>query len=501
MGTDVVPGALDLVGGALGIHIIGAGGAGMSAIAEVLVGMGHAVSGSDLQGSATLERLERLGVRTYVGHCADNLGAPAAVAYSSAIDQENVELAEARRRGIRALSRAELLAAICRTRSTVAVSGTHGKTTTTAMLVAILEAAGFRPSYIVGGDVPGGLGGGRWAQGPLLVVEADESDGTFLRLGAQGVIVTSVEADHLDFYGDLASVESAFAQFVAEARGPKVICLDEPGAAVLAGPAAGEPGGPGGLITYGTAEGSWYRVSGVSLERSSASFELSAGGEALGRFLVAAPGMHNVLDATGATAMALALGAPPAAARSALATFAPVRRRFELRGTAGGVTYIDDYAHNPGKVRAALATARHGGWSRVVAVFQPHRYTRTVALLDGFADAFVDADVVVVTAVYSAGEAPLAGVSGMLVADAVRAAHPDLSVEYVEGRSDLVELLEGLLRPGDLCLTMGAGDLTTLPDELMRRGGAEGRAGGGSQCSQKANSKVEVDEKDQEAFG
>lgn len=445
------------------IHIVGAGGAGMSAIATVLAEMGHEISGSDQQPSTALSRLERAGVKTYVGHSAANIGAAEIVAHSSAVSSANVELAEARRRGLPVLSRGELLGAICLTRRTAAVSGSHGKTTTTAMLAAILEEAGWGPSFLVGGDLAGTQAGGHWSGGEWLVVEADESDGTFLELAAEAVVVTSVEADHLDHFGGLEALESAFADFVSGATGPKVVCLDHVGSARVAGAVAGVPG----LITYGTAEGAAYRVGEVELSRGSAGFSVIGPAGDLGRFRLAVPGLHNVLNATAAIATACELSAPSAAAQAALASYRPVARRFELRGEAGDVTYVDDYAHNPGKVRAVLAAARDGGWQRVVAVFQPHRYSRTQALWRELGTELAAADVVVVTGIYAAGEEARPGVSGRLVAGAARAARPGLPVYYSEERAELADLLRGLLRPGDLCLTMSAGDLTTLPSELL----------------------------------
>jgi UDP-N-acetylmuramate--alanine ligase len=463
------PGLPELDRGQLHLHIVGVGGAAMNGIAALLVAMGHIVSGSDLQGSPVLERLDGLGIQTFTGHDPANVSGADIVAFSTAVSASNVELAEARRRGIPTLTRADLLAAICRTRRTLAVSGTHGKTTTTAMLAAVLVEAGFEPGFLVGGELPGGRGGASWGSGKWFVVEADESDGTFLCLGAEGVVVTNVEADHLDYYGDEAAIARAFCEFVEQAPGARVVCSDDPGAAALA---AALPG----VTTYGGLAQSNYKMSAVELSASGASFELSAAGRSLGRFELAVPGLHNVLNATAAVAMAMEVGASPDAARAALAAYSGVGRRYELRGQANGVTYIDDYAHNPGKVRATLATARHGGWGRVVAVFQPHRYTRTVSLLAAFADAFEGADLVVVTGIYSAGEKPLPGVIGRVVADAISASHPAQHVEYAETRTELVALLERLLRPGDLCLTMGAGDLTTLPDVFLGRAAEPERA-------------------------
>jgi UDP-N-acetylmuramate--alanine ligase len=469
--SDLSPPQPDLTGGPRHFHLIGVGGAGMNGMATMLVAMGHRVSGSDVKGSAVLERLGALGVQTSVGHDPANVGDADFVVSSTAIKASNPEVVEAGRRGIPVLSRADLLAAICARCRTLAVSGTHGKTTTTAMLAAVLNEAGFNPSYLVGGELPGGRGGAFWSGGPWLVVEADEADGTFVRLGAQGVIVTNVEPDHLDYFGDEKALASAFERFVAQAPGPRIVCGDDKTASSLAS-------GDRGVITYGTSEGSDYQISTVDLAAGGSTFEVHARGASLGRFELIVPGLHNVRNATAALAMAAEVGASPTAARAALAHYAGVGRRFEWRGTKDGVTYIDDYAHNPGKVRATLAAAQHGQWGRIVAVFEPHRYSRTAALWQDFADAFDGADAVVVTGLYAAGEEPLPGISGRLVANAVSTSHPALPVEYAESRTDLVAVLQGMLRPGDLCLTMGAGDVTTLPGDLLGGAGRGPRPNG-----------------------
>ncbi len=460
---------LDLADGPWRFHIVGIGGAAMNGIATMLVAMGHQVSGSDLKGSPVLDRLRGLGVTTFIGHDAANIGDPDFVAFSSAIKADNVELAEARRRRIPALTRADVMAAICRERRTLAVSGTHGKTTTTAMLAAVLREAGYDPSYLVGGELSARDGGAYWSGGQWLVVEADEADGTFLQLAAHGIIVTNVEPDHLDYFGDEVGLTNAFRDFVSQAPGPRVLCGDDKTAAHLAN-ALSE------VTTYGTSEGSSYHISSVELSPMGSSFELGARDRSLGSFELIVPGLHNVRNATAATAMAMEVGVSPGAARAALARYSGVGRRFELRGSRDGITYIDDYAHNPGKVRATLAAAQQGKWGRIVAVFEPHRYSRTAALWRDFADAFDGADAVIVTGLYPAGEEPLPGVSGRLVADAVSASHPAMRVEYAESRPDLVAVLRRMLQPGDLCLTMGAGDLTTLPGELLA-GADSGGAG------------------------
>ena len=438
------------------IHIVGIGGAGMSAIASVLAAMGHRVSGSDLKESAGLDRLRGAGVEVAVGHRAENVPADAeAVAVSTAIPASNPEVQEAARRDVPVLRRADVLAAIAATRRTVAVSGTHGKTTTSSMLALVLVEAGLRPSFIIGGDVNEIGTGAVWDDGEWFVVEADESDGTFLELGAEAVVITSVEPDHLDYFGDVRRLHAAFAEFASSATGPRVVCADDPVAAALGG------------ITYGTAEGADYRMVDAVPGRSTAAFDVEHGGQVLGRIQLPVPGLHNARNACGALAMAMELGAPFDAAARALARYGGVARRFQFRGELGGVTLVDDYAHNPGKVKAVLAAAKAGGWRRIVCVFQPHRYSRTADLWRDFAHSFVDADRVVVTDVYAAGEAPRPGVSGKLIVDAVLEAHPATQMAYLPGRQDVVPYLRRVLRPGDLCISLGAGDITTLPDELL----------------------------------
>jgi UDP-N-acetylmuramate--alanine ligase len=383
---------------------------------------------------------------------------------SSAIPAHNPEVREARRRGVPVVSRAKVLAAICGERRAVAVAGTHGKTTTTSMLALVLSEAGLRPGFIVGGDVNEIGTGAVWDEGELFVVEADESDGTFLELGAHAGIVTNVEVDHLDHYGTEEALRAAFARFVTDLEGPAVVGVDLPWGAELA--SAARAGGKA-VSTFGTATAADYRIADLRLARVGASFELWRRGARLGRVDLAVPGAHNAANAAAATALALELGAPFEAAQRALARFAGVARRLQFRGERAGVTTIDDYAHLPTEVAAAIAAVRAGGWGRVVAVFQPHRFSRIGALWAGFADSFVDADVVVVTDVYAAGERPVPGVTGQLVADAVLLAHPGADVHYLARRAELAARLAELVRPGDACLTLGAGDVTTVPDELL----------------------------------
>lgn len=448
------------------VHVVGIGGAGMSAIAWVLACMGHQVSGSDLRANQGMDRLVARGVRVAVGHSADHGGDAELLAISTAVSERNPEVMAARQRGIPVHRRAEILAAICATRSTLAVAGTHGKTTTSSMLALILVEAAWRPSFIIGGDVNEIGTGAVWDEGQHLVVEADESDGTFLELGAAGGIVTNVEADHLDYYGSFEALQQAFQRFVTTLTGPAVVGIDKPFGAALA---IGARTQKAGLVTFGESPDADYRTRAVRSSRAGAQFELWRSGEFVGPVALPIAGAHNAANAAAAAALALEIGVPFPAIQAALGRFAGVARRLQFRGEAAGVTFIDDYAHLPSEVAAALAAVRSGDWGRVVAVFQPHRYSRTEAVHADFRDSFVDADLIVLTDVYAAGEAPRPGVTGQLVVDAVRRAHPDAEVLYVPRRSDLVEALAGLLRPDDACATLGAGDLTSLADELIDR--------------------------------
>ena len=457
-----MPGAdrLDL-SSPLRIHVVGAGGVGMSAIATVLAAMGHRVSGSDLKSSPSLERLRALGVAVMVGHRPENVAGAEVVTLSTAVPADNPEVAAAVAAGIPVLRRAEMLAAVAATRRAVGVAGTHGKTTTSSMLALVLVEAGMRPSFLIGGQVNDVGSGALWDEGEWLVVEADESDGTFLELPVEAVVVTSVEPDHLGQYGgSFTALAAAFGRYLARAPGPRIVCSDDRVAARLAAAT--------GAVTYGTAVGADYRMTGVGAGRSSVAFTVEHGGVVLGRVALPVPGLYNARNACAALVTGLQLGASFAAAAAALARYGGVARRFQFRGERDGVTFVDDYAHLPGEVRAVLAAARDGGWNRVVAVFQPHRYSRTAEVAPDFAGVFDDADLVVLTDVYGAGEAPRPGITGKLVLDVVLDARPATRAAYLPGRRELAPYLRRALRPGDLCITLGAGDITLLADELLR---------------------------------
>jgi UDP-N-acetylmuramate--alanine ligase len=445
------------------LHIVGLGGAGMSAIATVLASMGHRVSGSDLKESSALARLRLLGVDVRVGHDAAHVPADAdAVVASTAIPRANPEVRAAEARGVPVLRRADALRALVATRRTVAVAGSHGKTTTSSMLALILRAAGWRPSFVIGGELNEVGTNGAFDEGEWLVVEADESDGTFLELAPEAGIVTNVEPDHLDHYGDFPALVDAFDRFLTGLPGVRVVCADDAVARRLAS-------AHDRVVTFGGAGDAQYRVVRYEGSRTGSRFDLEYGGTPIGTIELPVPGRHNALNAAAAAAMALELDVPFRAVTEALGGFGGVARRFQFRGEVDGVTLVDDYAHIPGEVAAMIRAAREGGWRRVIAVFQPHRYTRTARLWRDFADAFAEADAVVLTDVYSAGEAPQPGVSGRLVLRAVLDRHPSLPVTYLPRRADLVEHVPRLARPGDLLLTLGAGDLTMLADEWLER--------------------------------
>jgi UDP-N-acetylmuramate--alanine ligase len=340
------------------------------------------------------------------------------------------------------------------------VAGTHGKTTTSALLATLLTEAGREPGYIVGAAIAGLGRNAAWGGSGPLVAEADESDGSFLALGARSAIVTNVEPDHLEHWGGEPELRAAFERFVASLDGPAVLCLDDPGAAALVAHARE-------AVTYGSSPAADFQVDDVATEGTGVRFRVRHGDEAVLVTVPAAPGVHNARNAAAAIALAHTLGVPLTDAARALAGFRGVARRFEVRGEAAGVVLVDSYDHLPTEVAAALAAARAGHWRRVVCCFQPHRYSRTESLGRSFADCFDDADVLAVTGIYPAGEAPRPGVTGKILVDAVLDAHPWKHVAWLPSLDDAVAYLGSVLRPGDLCLTLGAGDLTTIPPRVL----------------------------------
>lgn len=442
------------------IHLVGLGGAGMSAIAEILIGNGHQVSGSDLASSERIDRLVAAGVRASLGHAPENIGDAEIVACSTAIAATNSEIVQAKALGLPVLRRAEILTAITKSYRTVSVAGTHGKTTTSAMLTVALRGAGFDPSYIVGGEIRDLGRGAAVGTGVHLIVEADESDGTFAELDSFAVLVTNIEPDHLEFYGGFEPLVRAFDAFVTNAPGPAVVCIDDVGATELVERVDRK------VVTYGFSPQADFQILSAvvkpdaeGMASTTVSVDCPSGPVSLS---VRQPGRHNASNAVGALAMAVSLGADPERVGAALSIFGGVGRRFEMRGSSNGVLLIDDYAHLATEVKAALAGGRSLNPQRLVAVFQPHRYSRTQDLWDTFSASFTDADLLVVTGIYSSGEEPRPGVTGKLIADDVAAHDPEADVRFIESLSDVTQFLISELRPGDICMTLGAGDLTDI---------------------------------------
>src|SRR5262245_13124709 len=447
------------------IHFIGIGGSGMSGIAEILITLGYRVSGSDQRRNDAVERLEQLGAKIHVGHAAEHVEGAHVVVYSSAVSRDNVEMQAARQRGVPVIPRAEMLAELMRLKYGIAVAGTHGKTTTTSMIGAVLAEGHLDPTIVVGGRVTGLGGNARLGQGEFLVAEADESDGSFLKLAPTIAVVTTIDAEHLDHYGSLDAIREAFVTFVDKVPfyGAAVLCLDQPNIQMLL------PRFEKRVITYGLEASADLVARRVQLAGLTSRFEVSRRGTPLGECTLQVPGRHNVLNALAAIAVGLDLDVPFPTIQHALAGFTGVQRRFQVRGRAGGVTVVDDYGHHPAEIRATLAAAKAGFETRVVCVFQPHRYTRTLHLHREFLTAFNQADVLLVMDVYAAGEPPIPGVSASALAEEIRA-HGHRDVAHVgSDKAAVVEHLVQVTRPGDLVLTLGAGDVYQVGPELLLR--------------------------------
>ncbi|MGB9722861.1 MAG: UDP-N-acetylmuramate--L-alanine ligase [Chloroflexia bacterium] len=447
-------------------HLVGIGGVGMSAIARVLLERGHPVSGSDLRDSPTLRSLAARGARVYLGHSPEHVPAEGIVVVTSAAPPDNPEVLEARRRGLPVWSRAEMLRRLCAGRRCLAVSGIHGKTTTTALLAFLLRAAGKDPSFIIGGEVPELGGNGHAGSGPHLVLEADEYDRTFLALRPDVAVVTNVEWEHVDCYPDPRSIYEAFAEFLARVPGDGAIflCQDDAGAREV-GAGLPYPRPSARIFTYGLAPEADWRADEVALGRVETTFTLLHAGRRLGRFRLRIPGEHNVRNALAALAVALGEGVSLETAGEVLADFAGVQRRFQEVGTAGGVTVVDDYAHHPSEVRATLAAARQRFPERRLAVvFQPHTYSRTRAFARDLAAALSPADLVLVTGIYAARESDPGDVSGREIVALLPS-----PAGYAATLEEALGWLAERLRPGDVLLTLGAGDITTLGPRLLSR--------------------------------
>ncbi len=459
------------------VHFIGIGGIGMSGIAEILLTMGYAVSGSDLRGSAVTERLERLGATIYLGHAAGNAAASDVVVTSSAVAKDNPEVVEARTRKIPVIQRAEMLAELMRLKYGIAIAGMHGKTTTTSMVAAVLAGGELDPTVVVGGRVDALGSNARLGRSQYLVAEADESDRSFLKLSPILAVVTNIDREHMDSYADMADVESCFVEFMEKVPfyGAVTACADDARLRDVL------PRVRRRVYTYGESAEADFRLrmlpgnpceqvrtpgAQAGVECCHARFEVNARGLVLGPFELHVPGRHNVLNATAAVAIGVQLGLAPEKIAAGLATFRGVDRRFQVRGVERGVTVIDDYGHHPTEIRATLQAARACGYGRVLVLFQPHRYTRTRDLMEEFAGAFGDADAVQVLDIYAASEQPIEGVTAEALAAAIRK-NKGGRVAYAASMAEAVERLVEDARPGEMILTLGAGSVSQAGPMLL----------------------------------
>jgi UDP-N-acetylmuramate--alanine ligase len=447
------------------VHFVGIGGIGMSGIAEVLLNLGYQVSGSDLKESDITRNLAQMGGVITYGHRAENVQNAQVVVYSSAVRPQNPEVVAAKAAGIPVIPRAEMLAELMRLKYGIAIAGAHGKTTTTSMIAHLLFKAGLDPTAVIGGRVDSFGSNAKLGQGELLVAEADESDGSFLKLSPTIAVVTNIDPEHLDHYtGGIEQIKETFLSFLNKIPfyGLAVICLENEHLQALL------PRIEKRHVTYGLMPQADFSARDIQLSGFHTSFEVVRGREALGRIELAMPGEHNVRNGLATVAVGLELGVPMETIREGLYQFRGVQRRFQLKGEVGSVMVIDDYGHHPTEARATLAAARRGFGRRLIVAFQPHRYTRTRDLLQEFATAFYDADHLVVTEIYSAGEDPIAGIDGQRLCDALRE-HGHKDVVFIREKERIADHLAEVVQPGDMVVTLGAGDIWTVGRDLLLR--------------------------------
>ncbi|MBI3609321.1 MAG: UDP-N-acetylmuramate--L-alanine ligase [Nitrospirae bacterium] len=446
------------------IHFVGIGGAGMSGIAEVLLNLGYRVTGSDLAYSETVKRLEGIGGKIFIGHHPSNIGPAQVVVVSSAIPEENPEVRAARERLIPVIPRAAMLAELMRLKYGVAIAGAHGKTTTTSLVASVLAEGGLDPTAVIGGKLNRFGSHAKLGQGELLVAEADESDGSFLRLSPTVAVVTTIDREHLDFYRDLNQIQQAFLNFLNKVPfyGLAVVCLDQDLIQEII------PRLQVRYLTYGMTTQADLVGSEITLSGWESEFTAHFRQKSLGRFRLALPGLHNVYNALAALAVGLELEVGLPAIRKALAEFAGVERRFHWVGEKRGVMIVDDYGHHPTEIKATLAAARAGWNKRLLVVFQPHRYSRTRDLLKEFATAFYQADSLILTEIYAAGEAAIEGVTGQRLYEEVKQ-HGHKDVRFLPSPDEAVEQLLSMIRPGDMVLTLGAGDVWKVGKAVLER--------------------------------
>jgi UDP-N-acetylmuramate--alanine ligase len=446
------------------IHFVGIGGIGMSGIAEVLLNLGYKVSGSDMKESETTERLRKLGGEISIGHRAENITSPHVVVISSAVKNDNVEVVAAREKQVPVIPRAEMLAELMRLKYGVAIAGAHGKTTTTSMVATVFAAGGIDPTVVIGGKLNSLGTNAKLGQGEFLVAEADESDGSFLKLSPTIAVVTNIDAEHLDYYKDIDEIKAAFLAFINKVPfyGVAVLCLDQPHIQALI------PSLEKRYQTYGTSTQADYQARDISLRPLGSTFKVIHHDQDLGLFELSVPGVHNISNSLAAIAVARELDIELETIRKALREFSGVQRRFQIKGEVGGIIVVDDYGHHPTEIKATLAAAAAGMERRVVVVFQPHRYTRTRHLLEEFFTAFNQADKLIVMDIYAAGEKPIPEVSGQVLYEGIKKyGHRD--VTYLSEREKIVEHLAAVLKRGDLLITLGAGDVWKLGEQVLEK--------------------------------
>ena len=445
------------------VHFVGIGGIGMSGIAEVLLNLRYEVSGCDAKLSPVTQRLERLGARIEQGHDPRHVAGAEAVVTSSAVRSDNPEVLEAHRLQIPVIPRGEMLAELMRLKYGIAIAGSHGKTTTTSMVAAIMAEAGLDPTVVVGGRL-NSVGSNAWlGKGDFMVVESDESDRSFLHLAPIIAVITSIDREHLDHYGTFDELRRAYVEFSNKVPfyGSSILCLDDEHIR------ANLPQARRRVLTYGLSADADLRAYEVRCGHLQSDFRLKFRGADLGEFHLQVPGMHNVLNAMAATAVGLELKVEPEKIRRGLAAFGGVERRFQTRGCVNGITVVDDYGHHPTEIRATLSAARDCDFQRVIVVFQPHRFTRTALLMEEFSHAFEACDLLFVMDIYAASEPPLEGVSAQVLAERIHAAGHD-AVQYQPVVEDLLKQLAAITRPGDVVLTLGAGSVWQVGEQFLQ---------------------------------
>ncbi len=443
------------------IHLIGIGGSGMSGIAEVLINLGYSVTGSDIEYSQTIEKIESIGGKVFIGHNPENIKDSEVVVYSTAISEANPELNEAKNRKLTVLRRAEMLSELLSLKKGIAIAGSHGKTTTTSMISSILGEAGVDPTFVVGGKIFGLGMHSKVGKGEYMVVEADESDGSFLKLKPDYCVVTNIDYEHLCHYGNIENLKQSFADFINNIPffGFAVLCADNPLLSSLF-PVINKK-----YFTYGIEQKADYYALNISLEQNASSFDAYSGDKMIGKFKLSVPGIHNVLNALSAIAMTKELGIKTEFIVKALENFHGVERRFQIKKSNERLIVVDDYAHHPVEIAATLKAAKN--WNRqIVAVFQPHRYSRMKDLMDDFVNSLKIADSVIITDVYSAGEIAIEGISSMALSEKMRN-NGYKNVFYVPNRKDIKSNLKNMLKGGEMVIFLGAGDITKTCDEFV----------------------------------